>query len=136
MDMLQSVMEASSQAMFTLDREGTITHINQQTKDYFGLFNHSRHSHGPGRLERGDLVIIADTSIGADDGNLSPADLERLNIRDRKLRAGDRQAGLQIPARRGRRDAGAVHRLGGHFHPDFHRRQGGRGDCGRGYIYH
>ena len=28
MDMLQSVMEASSQAMFTLDREGTITHIN------------------------------------------------------------------------------------------------------------
>lgn len=94
MDMLQSVMEASSQAMFTLDREGTITHINQQTKDYFGLFNHSRHSHGPGRLERGDLVIIADTSIGADDGNLSPADLERLNIRDRKLRAGDRLAAV------------------------------------------
>ena len=33
MDILQSIMEASSQAMFTLDREGTITHINQQTKD-------------------------------------------------------------------------------------------------------
>ncbi len=90
MDMLQSVMEASSQAMFTLDREGTITHINRQTKDYFGLFNHSRYSHGPGRLEPGDLVIIADTAIGADDGSLAPADLERLNIRDRKLRAGDR----------------------------------------------
>ena len=57
MDMLQSVMEASSQAMFTLDREGTITHINHQTKDYFGLFNHSRHSHGPGRLEPGDLSL-------------------------------------------------------------------------------
>lgn len=94
MDMLQSVMEASSQAMFTLDREGTITHINQQTKDYFGLFNHSRYSHGPGRLEPGDLVILADTAIGADDGNLSPADLERLNIRDRKLRAGDRLAAV------------------------------------------
>lgn len=94
MDMLQSVMEASSQAMFTLDQEGTITHINQQTKDYFGLFNHSQYSHGPGRLEPGDLVIIADTSIGSDDGNLSPADLERLNIRDRKLRAGDRIAAV------------------------------------------
>lgn len=92
MDILQSVMDASSQAMFTLDREGTITHINQQAKHYFGLFNHSRHSHGPGRLEPGDLVIIADTSIGSDDGSLSPADLERLNIRDRKLRAGDRLA--------------------------------------------
>lgn len=92
MDMLQSVMEASSQAMFTLDREGTITHINQQTKDYFGLFNHSRFSHGPGRLEPGDLVIIADTAIGADDGSLSPEDLAHLNIRDRKVRAGDRLA--------------------------------------------
>ncbi|WP_297980958.1 sigma 54-interacting transcriptional regulator [uncultured Oscillibacter sp.] len=96
MDMLQSVMEASSQAMFTLDREGTITHINHQTKDYFGLFNHSRHSHGPGRLEPGDLVIIADTAIGSDDGNLSPADLERLNIHDRKLRAGDRIAAVSL----------------------------------------
>ena len=94
MDILQSIMEASSQAMFTLDREGTITHINQQTKDYFGLFNHSQYSHGPGRLEPGDLVIIADTSIGSDDGNLAPADLERLNIRDRKLRAGDRIAAV------------------------------------------
>ncbi len=96
MDMLQSIMEASSQAMFTLDREGTITHINQQTKDYFGLFNHSQFSHGPGRLEAGDLVIIADTSIGSDDGNLAPADLERLNIRDRKLRAGDRIAAVGL----------------------------------------
>ena len=96
MDLLQSVMEASSQAMFTLDREGTITHINQQTKDYFGLFNHSQFSHGPGRLEPGDLVIIADTSIGSDDGNLAPADLERLNIRDRKLRAGDRLAAVGL----------------------------------------
>lgn len=96
MDMLQSIMEASSQAMFTLDREGTITHINQQTKDYFGLFNHSRFSHGPGRLEPGDLVIIADTAIGADDGNLAPADLEHLNIRDRKLRAGDRIAAVGL----------------------------------------
>ena len=96
MDMLQSIMDASSQAMFTLDREGTITHINQQTKDYFGLFNHSQFSHGPGRLEAGDLVIIADTSIGSDDGNLAPADLERLNIRDRKLRAGDRIAAVGL----------------------------------------
>lgn len=96
MDMLQSVMEASSQAMFTLDREGTITHINQQTKDYFGLFNHSQSSHGPGRLEPGDLVVIADTAIGADDGNLSPEDLSRLNIRDRKLRAGDRLAAVGL----------------------------------------
>lgn len=89
MDMLQSIMEASSQAMFTLDREGRITHINRLTKNYFGLFNHSRYSHGPGQLQPGDLVVIADTQIGTDDGNLLPTDLERLNICDKKLCTGD-----------------------------------------------
>lgn len=89
MDMLQSVMDASSHAMFTLDREGIVTHINRQAKKYFGLFSHSGQSHGAGRLEPGDIVIIADTAIGADDGNLTPADLEQLGIREKKLRRGD-----------------------------------------------
>ena len=75
--------------MFTLDREGIITHINRQAKNRFGLFNHSQYSHAAGRLEPGDLVIVADSAIGADDGNLRPADLERLGIQDRKIRSGD-----------------------------------------------
>ena len=89
MDLLQSVMNSSSHAMFTLDREGIITHINRQAKNRFGLFNHSQYSHAAGRLEPGDLVIVADSAIGADDGNLRPADLERLCIQDRKIRSGD-----------------------------------------------
>lgn len=89
MDLLQSVMNSSSHAMFTLDREGIITHINRQAKNRFGLFNHSQYSHAAGRLEPGDLVIVADSAIGADDGNLRPADLERLGIQDRKIRSGD-----------------------------------------------
>ena len=89
MDLLQSVMNSSSHAMFTLDREGIITHINRQAKNRFGLFNHSQYSHAAGRLEPGDLVIVADSAIGADDGNLRPADLERLGIQDKKIRSGD-----------------------------------------------
>lgn len=96
MDLLQSVMEASSQAMFTLDREGVITHINRRTKEYFGLFNHGPCSHGPGCLEPGDLVVIADSAIGADDGNLLPTDLERLNIREKTLRAGGRMIAVGL----------------------------------------
>ncbi len=94
MDVLQSIMDASSHAMFILDRDGIITNINQQAKRYFGLFSHSQDSHGPGQLEPGDIVAIADTSVGTDDGGLTPADLERLNIREKKLRPGSRLAAV------------------------------------------
>ena len=40
MDILQNVMDSSSHAMFTMDRQGIVTHINQQAKERFGLFNH------------------------------------------------------------------------------------------------
>lgn len=71
MDILQSVMDCSSHAMFTMDRQGTVTHINRQAKESFGLFNHSRHAHPAGRLLRGDIVILATTAMGQDDGALS-----------------------------------------------------------------
>ena len=94
MDLLQTLLETSSNAIFTLDWEGVITHINQQAKDRFGLCSHSPHTHGPGRLEAGDLVVVADTAVGADDGALRPEDLARIGIREPKLRAGDRLAAV------------------------------------------
>lgn len=72
MDILQSVMDCSSHAMFTMDRQGIVTHINRQAKESFGLFNHSRHAHPAGRLLRGDMVILATTAMGQDDGALTP----------------------------------------------------------------
>ena len=75
MDILQSVMDSASHAMFTMDRQGIVTHINQQAKERFGLYNHSVYSHPAGRLEPGDVVILATSAMGADDGNLAPEDL-------------------------------------------------------------
>lgn len=51
MSLLQSLLDASSHAVLTLDRQGIITHINQRAKQRFGLFNRSPHPHGAGRLE-------------------------------------------------------------------------------------
>ena len=96
MDILQDVMDSSSHAIFTLDREGIVTHINQQAKSRFGLFNHSRYSHGPGRLEPGDIVVIADTAIGMDDGNLKPEDLGCIGIHDKKIHPGDMIAAVGV----------------------------------------
>lgn len=96
MDILQSVMDSSSHAMFTMDRQGIVTHINQQAKERFGLFNHSHYSHGAGRIEKGDLVILATSGMGADDGNLTAADLAAIGIRDHRLRQGDMLAAVGV----------------------------------------
>lgn len=84
MDLLQSVMDSSTHAIFILNQNGIIDHINEQAKTEFGLFNHSQYSHAAGKLEKDDIVILADTAIGADDGNLRPEDLNVLGIHDKK----------------------------------------------------
>ena len=89
MSLLESLLETSSHAIFTLDRQGIITHINRQAKQRFGLFSRSPHPHGAGSLKPGDVVILADTSIGADDGGLTPEDLHCIGIREPRLRVGD-----------------------------------------------
>lgn len=96
MNLLENVMDASSHAMFTMDRQGIVTHINRQAKERFGLFNHSAYSHGAGRLEKGDMVILATTSVGADDGNLTPEDLTAIGIHDYRMRSGDMLAAIGV----------------------------------------
>lgn len=96
MDILQNVMDASSHAMFTMDRNGRVTHINRQAKERFGLFNHSSQSHPAGKLAAGDLVIMATTAMGVDDGNLLPSDMRRLNIDPHKVRSGDRIVAIGV----------------------------------------
>ena len=89
MDILESVLNSSSHAIFALDADGIVTHINRQAKENFGLFNHSQQSHSAGRLEMGDLVILATTIMGEDDGGLQQEDLAALGIRDKRIQPGD-----------------------------------------------
>lgn len=89
MDILQSILDSSTHAIFTLNSNGIVTHINRQAKEQFGLVNHSQFSHGAGRLNRGDFVILGDTAIGEDDGNLRPEELKWIGVNDKKIRPGD-----------------------------------------------
>lgn len=90
MSILQDVMDASSHAMFTMDRSGIVTNINRQAKEQFGLFNHSAESHAAGRLVTGDVVILISTYLGGDDGQLTVQDLKRVGIHEHRLHAGDK----------------------------------------------
>ena len=83
------MLESSSHAIITMDSEGIITHINSQAMERFGLINHSSYSHPAGRIEEGDIVIIADTALGRDDDNFTLEQLESLGISDKFIRYGD-----------------------------------------------
>ena len=71
MGIVETLLESSSHAIITMDSEGIITHINSQAMERFGLINHSSYSHPAGRIEEGDIVIIADTALGRDDDNFT-----------------------------------------------------------------
>lgn len=94
MGIAESLLESSSHAIFMLDKDGILTHINRQAKERFGLVNKSLHSHMAGKLEKGDIVVLADTAVGKDDDNLSLKDLEKLGIKDSKIRKGDMLAAV------------------------------------------
>lgn len=96
MNILESLLDSSSHSIFTLDHDGIITHINRQAKERFGLFNHSSESHPAGRLEQGDLIIMATSAMGADDGGLQQEDLAVLGICDKKLQPGDMLAAVGV----------------------------------------
>ena len=96
MELLDKLMETSSHAIFTVDQNGILTHINQHAKERFGLFMHSRYSHPAGRLAVGDLVILASTEIGADDGCLCPEDLKNIGIHDKRIRHGGKIVAIGV----------------------------------------
>lgn len=89
MGIVETLLESSSHAILTMDSEGIITHINNQAMERFGLINHSSYSHPAGRIEEGDIVIIADTALGRDDDNFTLEQLESLGISDKFIRYGD-----------------------------------------------
>ena len=89
MGIVETLLESSSHAIITMDSEGIITHINSQAMERFGLINHSAYSHPAGRIEEGDIVIIADTALGRDDDNFTLEQLESLGISDKFIRYGD-----------------------------------------------
>lgn len=96
MPLLQSLMDTSSHMILTIDRDGILTHINRRAGEQFGLFSCGPHTHPAGRLRRGDVVILATTSLGSDDGGLTAAELACIGIDNPKIRQGDMLAAIGV----------------------------------------
>lgn len=85
----ESLLNEIEEGLIVIDMEGRIKTFNRRAKEITGvIFNHSK-THPGGRLQKGDLVIIADNRLGYDDGGLTAQDLKRLNIHSESIQTGD-----------------------------------------------
>ncbi|MFA5576229.1 MAG: sigma 54-interacting transcriptional regulator [Tissierellaceae bacterium] len=78
-----------SEGFIVIDNKGKIKIYNDKAKEIFSIANTQGISHERGRIEKGDIVIIADNSMGQDDGKLDAKSLELLGIKGARLAEGD-----------------------------------------------
>lgn len=72
-----------------IDTMGIIQIYNSKAKEIFGIDYKPEYSHSSGKIEKGDIVIIADSCIGKDDGGLSPESLKYIGIRNSNIKTED-----------------------------------------------
>ncbi|MFZ5754338.1 MAG: hypothetical protein ACOY3J_08870 [Bacillota bacterium] len=75
--------------IIVVDKDKTIQVYNKRVREIFGIDPHTGESHPPGRIADGDIVILADNCLGADDGGLAAQDLNIIGIPSRAANAGD-----------------------------------------------
>lgn len=78
-----------SEGFIFIDNRGNIQIYNHKAKEIFGVIYNPGIGHEAGKIEFGDMVILADNSIGRDDGGLSPEDLSLIGLVDKNIEVGD-----------------------------------------------
>lgn len=68
---LSNICDHFEQGLIIIDSEGIIQLYNHAAQEFFGLLPSPGPGHPAGKLETGDIVIVADNRLGRDDGNLN-----------------------------------------------------------------
>lgn len=85
---LHKLIDYSSEGIIVVDRDGIIKLYNKSARKIFGIEYETSYGHQSGKIEDGDIVILADNFLGGDDGDLTPKDLEAIGIKDREIKKG------------------------------------------------
>jgi len=73
-------LDQLSEGLIAINSEGIINTYNDKAKDMLGASRQCNEAHPSGKLEAGDIVILAFTSFGRDAGGISHEDLKDLGI--------------------------------------------------------
>lgn len=93
-----------------IDCFGIIRLFNHQAKKITGIIHGSDSVHPAGQLQPGDIVLLADNSLGGDDGGLDASDLSRIGIRDKTIERGNSLVAIGIFEKKSHKPAYKVFR--------------------------
>ena len=102
-DYIEIFTDMMSEGFIFIDSDGIIQIYNSKAREIFGIDGKYAKDHRPGRVEDGDIVLIATNALGEDDGGLDNPTLKKLGISNRNLRKGD---GLVVISRYNSLDKG------------------------------
>lgn len=88
-DLYATILDQLDQGVLVLDEDRQLIYMNEKGRDIIGLSHREGPVHPAGYLERGDLVLLIDYPLGADDGGLSPSDLQLLGLSGEMPDVGD-----------------------------------------------
>ncbi|NCB62538.1 MAG: sigma-54-dependent Fis family transcriptional regulator [Clostridia bacterium] len=89
LEQLRLVADIADEGIIGVDRKGFITLFNRGAKEITGIILNNSLAHPAGAVKQGDIVLLADSMLGGDDGDLGMEDLGTLGIRDERLEPGD-----------------------------------------------
>lgn len=83
------IADSIDEGLIYIDKQRKFRVFNHKAKEITGIVFKNAAFHPNGSIENGDIVIIADNSLGNDDGDLKPEDLRLINISDNNIKHGD-----------------------------------------------
>jgi len=92
----KTIIDDLDQGIIFIDKTEAVQNINQRAKEILGITTDYTHSHPKGKIEVGDIVIIADNLMGFDDGGMTAKDLSYINIYDSTICKDDIFIGIGV----------------------------------------
>ena len=87
-DFLKKSIDLIDEGLIVIDNNGKIKLYNREAAAIFGIDPRIGPGHKSGKIRKDDIVLIADNSLGEDDGNLEPKDLADLGAKEADFKRG------------------------------------------------
>lgn len=86
---IDRLIESLSSGLIYVLADKTISLFNSTAKEIIGMSYSGPHKHSAGHIKSGDIVLMATTDLGGDDGGLTSNDLSKIGIRNKDIRPRD-----------------------------------------------
>jgi len=83
-----------NEGLIYIDSDGVIREYNDKAKQMMGIERKCAYSHNEGKIEKGDIVIIAYTSFGLDDKGIDENDLKKIGLTFNNIEEGTTVLGV------------------------------------------